>query len=252
MKKSAAVLFAFLCLTLSAFAQREKPATESELAEITARGKMLAEYDQEAWHSTDAVLALSPKEGSFEIYVGKKNGNIWTVGYGKLNEKKDKFLITYEAVQQAAPKDFKVETFSKPKEDAGFFLMAAKAIETAKAEFVPAERRPYNVAVLPAKDEQFYVYFMPAQTKVGVFPIGGDVRFLVSKDGTKLVEIRQLHKSIIEFQVPSGIKPDTGYHTAILDEIPELVVTQKFVYRIETDGTIRYLMTTEAFKKVGK
>ncbi|MCY7347483.1 MAG: hypothetical protein LH614_14865, partial [Pyrinomonadaceae bacterium] len=60
----------------------------------------------------------------------------------------------------------------------------------------------------------------------------------------------------------------TGYHTAILDDvpedtdvfhvlarepkIPELVVTSKYVYRVAEDGTTIYLMTTEAFRKVGK
>jgi hypothetical protein len=59
-----------------------------------------------------------------------------------------------------------------------------------------------------------------------------------------------------------------GYHTAILDDIPEdtdvfhvlarepkvpeLVVTAKYVYRILIDGSIHYLMPTEAFKKIGK
>lgn len=268
MKKLVTVGLICLCLALSVLAQREKPAADIELAEITERGKLLAEYDQAAWHSTDAVAALSPKEGSFDIYVGRKNGNVWTVVYGKLNDKKDKFLIAYEAIQQAALQNFKVEAFSKPKENTEFFLNAAKAIETTKAVFVPAERRPYNVAILPAKDGQFYVYFVPAQTENGIFPLGGDTRFLVSKDGSKIVETRQLHKAIIEFQVPSGAKPESGFHTAILDNIPEdtdvfhvlarepkvpeLVVTQKFVYQIAADGTIRYLMTTEAFKKIGK
>ena len=268
MKRSAAVLLFCLCLAFTVFAQREKPATEAELAEITQRGRMLAEYDTAAWHSTDAVLALSPKEGVFNVYIGRKTGNAWTVAYGKLNEKKDKFLIAYEAVQQALPKDFKVQTFAVPKADTEFFLTAAKAIETAKAEFVPAQQRPYNVAILPAKDGNFYVYFVPAQTQTKIFPLGGDVRFLISKDGSKIVEKRQLHKAIIEFQVPAGVTPMTGFHTAILDDvpedtdvfhvlarepkIPELVVTQKFVYRIAPDGTIIYLMTTEAFKKVGK
>ena len=171
MKKITIVLFICLCFTLTVFAQREKVGTEAELAEITQRGKMLAEYDVAAWHSTDAVLALSPKEGSFEVFIGKKNANIWTVVYGKLNEKKDKFLIAYEAVQQSTPKIFKVETFTKPKEDTGFFLNAAKSIEITKTEFVPAQKRPYNLAVLPAKDGQFYVYFMPAQTETGIFPL---------------------------------------------------------------------------------
>lgn len=268
MKKTFTLLFIVLGFTLSLYAQREKPAAETELSEITKRGKMLAEYDQAAWHSTDAVMALSPKEGSITGFIGEKNGDKWTVVYGKLNDKKDKYLIAYEAIQQSTPQDFKIQQFEKSKEDTGFYLTAAKSVETAKAAFVPAEQRPYNVGIIPAKDGQSYIYFVPAQTENGIFPLGGDTRFLVSKDGTKILETRQLHKSIIDFQVPQNVKPEMGYHTAILDDIPEdtdvfhvlarepklpeFVVTQKFVYRIETDGTIRYLMTTDAFKKVGK
>ena len=268
MKKYFTLLFVFLILSLPLYAQREKPATENELSEITQRGKMLAEYDQAAWHSTDAVMALSPKDGSFTGYIAEKKGDKWTVAFGKLNDKKDKYLIAYEAVQQSTPQDFKVQQFEKLKEDAGFCFNVAKSVETAKAVFVPAEQRPYNVGIIPAKDGQFYVYFVPAQTKLGIFPLGGDVRFLISKDGSKILETRQLHKSIIEFQVPKDIKPETGYHTAVLDDvpedtdvfhvlarepkIPELVVTQKFVYRITEDGKVFYLMTTDAFKKIGR
>ena len=254
--------------TAAAFAQRTKPADPAELAAISQRGRMLAEYDVAAWHSTDMVVALKPKDGEIGGYVARKTGNIWTVVYGRLSEKKDKYLIAFEATQQSLPNEFKIQRYEKPKEDSGAFLNAARALETAKAAFVPAQPRPYNAAVLPAADGKFYVYLVPAQTELGVFPLGGDARLTISGDGIKLLETRQLHKSIIEFQVPKDAKPETGYHTAILDDvpedtdvfhvlarepkIPELVVTQKFVYQIAPDGTIRYLMTTDAFKKVGQ
>ena len=57
-----------------------------------------------------------------------------------------------------------------------------------------------------------------------------------------------------------------AYHTAVLDDVPEdtdvfhvlarrppvpeWVATQKYVYKIEPDGTILYVMTTEAFTKL--
>jgi hypothetical protein len=256
-----------LLFTVVVLAQRTEPASKTELTEITERGRMLYAYDVAAWHSTDAVMALSPPEGSFARYIAQKNASGWTVAYGKLNEKRDKFLIAYEATQGATPKEFIVKKFDTPKEDAGFYLFAARAIDAAIKDFGGATR-PYNVAVLPAKENQLYVYLVPAQTKVGVFPLGGDVRYLISADGQKIVEKRQLHKSIIEFSVPEGMKPEMGYHTAILDDVPEdtdvfhvlarepkiaeLVVTNKYVYRIAEDGTIMYLMTREAFTKVGK
>jgi hypothetical protein len=188
------------------------------------------------------------------------------VAFGRFNEKRDKFLIAYEASQGKNPKEFNVKKFETPKEDTGFFLATAKAIETCLSDFKGAAR-PYNVAVLPAASNQIYVYLVPAQTKEGVYPLGGDTRYLVSQDGSKIVEKRQLHISIIEFATPPELqKVEAGYHTAVLDDIPEdtdvlhvisrkpsvaeWVATKQYVFRIEPDGTINYVMTTEAFKKV--
>src|SRR3712207_7392288 len=51
--------------------------------------------------------------------------------FGRFNEKRDKFLIVYEANQGASPKVFTVKKYDPPKEDAGFYFSAAQAIETA-------------------------------------------------------------------------------------------------------------------------
>lgn len=265
------LLFVLLFSFSNVFAQREKPAAQAELDEITARGKMLYEYDVAAWHSTDAVMALSPPEASIERYIARKTDKGWVVAYGKFNEKKDKFLIVYEAAQGAKAEEFKAAKLEKPKEDAGFFLNAARAHETTVNDFIKTNppQRPYNFAVLPTEAGEFFVYALPAQTEIGVFPLGGDIRYRISKDGAKIVEKRQMHRSIIEFAVPPEMaKIETGYHTAILDDVPEdsdvfhvltrtpkvpeLVVTNKFVYQIAADGTIKYLMTREAFTKIGK
>jgi hydrogenase maturation factor len=111
-----------------------------------------------------------------------------------------------------------------------------------------------------------YVYVLPAQVEQGVYPLGGDVRYLVSQDDSRIVEKRQFHKSIIEFAIPPETqKAEAGYHTAVLDDVPEdtdvfhvlvrkssvpeWVATRQYVYRIETDGVINYLKTREAFMK---
>ena len=258
-------LLILLISSVATFAQTQRttPASETELAQITERGRALAEYDVAAWHGSDAVMALKPTEGSVVRYIAKRTSNGWTVAFGRLNEKRDKFLISYEAIQGSTPQQFKASKLGPPKEDAGFFLFAARAIETSLAGF-KGEARPYNVAVLPAPSDQLYVYVLPAQTQNGVYPLGGDARYVVSGDGLKILEKRQMHKAIIEFSMSGTVQ--AGYHTAILDQIPEdsdvfhvlvrkpsvpqLIGTSLFVYHIEPDGKIRYLMTMEAFRKL--
>lgn len=262
-KLTPVVLLLALCCAAASAQKRETRASDAELAEITERGRMLAEYDVAAWHATDAVVALSPPEGSVARYIARKTGASWTVVFGRFNDKRDKFLIAYEATQGATAKEFKVKKHETPLADAGFYLAAARAVDVVLADF-RGESRPYNVAVLPSKSDQFYVYVLPAQTTNGVYPHGGDVRYLVSADGAKVVEKRQLHRSILEFKTTPNT--EAGYHTAIVDNVPEdtdvfyvltrqpstpeFIMTEKFLYRVETDGTVRYVMTREAFTKI--
>lgn len=259
------ILTLLLLLFVSeATAQRTEPPAKAELAEITERGRQLAQYDVAAWHASDAVIATKPEQGAVERYIAKKEGDTWTVMFGRLNDKGDKFLIAYEARQAATPKEFKVKKHSPAKEDTGFFLAAAKAIALSLAEFTGVQR-PYNVAVLPAPSNQLYVYVVPAQTNSAVFPLGGDARYLVSADGSKIVTKRQLHKAIIEFSASGNDNPAAGFHTAVLDDIPEdtdvfhvlsrrpsvpeYIGTKQFIFRIEPDGTINYLMTMDEYRK---
>lgn len=99
---------------------------------------------------------------------------------------------------------------------------------------------------------------MPAQTKAGVYPLGGDVRYLMTADGGTIVDKRQLHKTIIVLapsSIPKGTTPATGVHTHVLSEVPEdtdvfhvltrqppqsefIGTTNKKPYEISTDGTI--------------
>ena len=256
-----------LALFLSAAAapaqKRETVPSKEELAAITERGRRLAEYDVAAWHGTDAVQALSPAEGSVTRFIARKGEKGWAVAFGRFNDRRDKFLVAYEAVQGASPTEFKATKHDPPKESTDFYLFAARAAETALKDF-RGEARPYNVAVLPAESGKLYVYVVPAQTRHGVYPHGGDARYLVSPDGSAVVEKRQMHRSVIEFEI--GPTTEGSFHTAIVDNVPEdtdvffvlsrkpsvpeFIMTEKFFYKVEPDGTIQYLMSREAYMKM--
>jgi len=229
------------------------PPAAEKLAAITERGRMLYEYDQAAWHGTDAVQMANPKTVEGQRYIAKKENGKWRVVFGKLNEEGTRFAITYEADEQATVREFTAQQEPEELADQGFFLYAARAIEVAMKDFGGASR-PYNIAVLPAPSEQIYVYLYPAQTKARVYPLGGDVRYLVSADGM-ILEKRQMHKTILETAPPLGKKVAAGYHTHVLSDLPEdtdvfHVLTQdppvpefvgagRYMYQVKTDGTIR-------------
>jgi len=257
MPKLSVAVWLILLLASISFAGKKKPEPDPIMPDVTARGRALYEYDQAAWHATDALRAAEPATQPLGRYIARKSDAGWTVAFGRLNDQRDEFLVAYEATQGATPQQFTVRKFEPPKTDTSFYLAAAKGIEIALQDF-RGERRPYNVAVLPAPSNQLYVYVVPAQTDTKVYPLGGDARYLVSSDGSTIVEKRQLHKTIIENrgELPKGTTPAASFHTHILSDVPEdtdvfFVLTRKpampeFVgtrnkklYEISPDGTIR-------------
>jgi len=236
-----------------ATAQEDAPPTSAELAAITERGRLLYEYDQAAWHATDAAQTANPKTVEGQRYIAKKENGKWIVVFGKLSDDRSRFDISHEADEQATLRAFDVQKEPAERHDEGFFLFAARAIEVAIRDF-GGSMRSYNVAVLPAAVDQMFVYLYPAQTKTRVYPLGGDVRYLLSLDGTKILEKRRMHKTILETAPKSGKKTVAGFHTHVLSDlpedtdvfhvltqdppVPEMVATPHFLYRVSTDGTI--------------
>ena len=244
-------------LAIPAHSQPAKPPSDQELAAITQRGTVLAAYDAAARHATAAVEGLQPAAGKIVRYIARQTAIGWTVDFGRLNPDGTKFLTAYEAVQTDAPTHFAVGLFDPQREDTGFNLAAARAIDLALKDF-RGENIPYNVAVLPGGTRGNLVYLYPAQVKNGVYPYGGDARYFVSPDGTTIYEKRQMHKSVVESipaQIPEGAASAAGHHTHTLTNLPEdtdvfLVLNRQprvpeyvgaggHVYKIDVDGTIK-------------
>ncbi|MGO8788742.1 MAG: hypothetical protein ACLQVL_15355 [Terriglobia bacterium] len=250
-----ACLFAICTLVLATarISASSKP-SDAELAAITARGVLLAEYDTVAWQATDAVKATHPAKGRVGRYIARKTEAGWLVDFGRFNQAQDKFLVAYEAVEMGSPAHFEVKGFDPAREDMGWNLAAARGIETAARDF-GATSRPYNIAILPDESEGMYVYLYPAQINAGVYPFGADVRYRVSLDGTKIIEKHQMHKTVIE-SVPARthLNVAVGYHSHVLSDlpedtdvmvvltrkpqVPEIVITRTYMFNIDVDGKI--------------
>jgi len=246
-----AVLFAICCAVAARAGSSNKPSS-AELAAITARGRMLAEYDTAAWQATDAVLATHPKSEPSGRYIGHKTDAGWVVDFGYLNEAGDKFVVNYEVAQAGAK--LEVKSFNPERQDTGWNLSAARGMKTALADFSGVDH-PYNIAALPAEGGSLYVYVYPGQVKTGVYPLGADARYRLSPDGMKIVDKRQMHKSLIEsVSADPKVKVESGYHTHVLSDVPEdtdvmlvltreprvpeIVVAGTYVFTIDVSGNI--------------
>jgi hypothetical protein len=227
------------------------------LDSISARGRSIAAYDAAAWHGTDAVLALRPPESRLGTYLARQRSDgRWEVVFGRQSSGADTFYVAYRAVQSAAGSDgYSAASLEPDEPDTGDYAAAARALSLAIHAFGPV-RRPYNRIALQSSPDEWLVYLVPAPTRAGFWPLGGDVRYRISRDGRQLREARRLHNTVLEFGPPAkpGNVIKAGMHSAVLDDrpedtdvfyvltrqprIPEYIVSQSFYFSIDTTGHI--------------
>ncbi|MCU0649033.1 MAG: hypothetical protein MUF00_13615 [Gemmatimonadaceae bacterium] len=243
----------------AATSARLAPPAPDSLEAITRRGYQLANYDAAAWQGTDAVMALRPARDAFTTYLAREIGGRWTVSFGSLSPGGDTLRVTYEAVAGTSEGEpFTARAVVPARPETGALAAMARTIADVRTR-LGQPTRPMNIAVLSAPDGGWYTYVAPAQTRADVYPLGGDTRYHYSADGRALRATRVLHRSIIEFGTPAATngRLEYGTHTAVLDNIPEdtdvwhvlvrepkvpeLIVTDAFIYRIDVDGRIRLL-----------
>jgi hypothetical protein len=214
-----AALVALAVVLPAARGQVNEADLKEDLAATTERGHALYDYDQAAWHGTDAIFALHPDMSNAAQYICTRTTKGWRVVFPRWNATHNRLTVAYEAAE-TAPGQYKAHKVDPP-EDAGDDLLAKeRALELVASDFRHSDR-PYNSAILHGPNGAWYVYFYPGQTKDTVWPIGGDVRYTVSPDGSKIVEKRQLHKSILDQDLDPAKKPQSGFHTHVLSDVPE-------------------------------
>ena len=233
-----------------------KPPDQEALDLVTERGLELVDYDAATAAATDAIAKINVNSKLVEHIIAHEEEDKWIVSFGKLNAKKDAFVVAYEAVEGDEPGDFRLKTIDPPRSEKGFPLAAAKGIALVLKDHEGPER-PYNILLGRDPDDQIRVYLTPAPTDPKEWVLGEDVRYLVAADGAKIVEKRILHDKLIEKPAltESKIKSDTvsRHETTIADipedtdvyhvltrehSVPEIIVTPHFEFKIDLDGAI--------------
>jgi len=243
------LLSAVLCAQFGALAQEKAAEPKLDLAAITARGRALYAYDQAAWHGTDAIFALKPDTKGLAHYICSMTATGWVIVFPQWNEAHDQLLVIYEAREKDGK--FVARKLDTPAAADSDLVAKERALELVIADF-PKPNRPYNTAILPAPDGNLFVYLYPGQTTQNVWPIGGDLRYIISGDGKTIVDRRRLHEAILDMETRANQKG--GYHTHPMSDVPEdtdvlyvlnrkpsvpeFVGTPRQIYEIDTDGNI--------------
>lgn len=197
----------------------QTPDLKATLAGISHRGRELYAYDQAATYGTDAIFALKPKTEGLTHYICVHTPKGWRVIFGRWNPDHKSVMVAYDAVEKT-PTKYEAHKIDPPTLGDKELQISEAALELATRDFT-LPKRPYNTAVLPAPGGKFYVYLYPGQIKSNTWPIGGDVRYTISADGQKILEKRQLHKSILDAQAKPGSNEVAGYHFHVLTSLPE-------------------------------
>jgi len=127
---------AILAICVGPLAAQVRPPSADSLAGITERGKILAEYDQAAWHATDAVMLLTPAENEIQGYVAQRQDGVWVVSFGRVSPDGRAFMVAYEARESSTePHSFAVTKHKPAKSETGDLAGAARAVDVARVAF---------------------------------------------------------------------------------------------------------------------
>lgn len=227
----------------SVAADKASQLTEADQAAAVlaiTRGRLLHDYDQAAWHTTDTMLEdIDPRESGVRGWVVTPQGDDLLVTYWKPDG--GGYAGVYSALWTGTDVTARtvLEGDATRLSDEQLRLIQARQAVDPKG-LAGCSTHPFNTVVLPDADGTILVYFLTPQTSLSSVPMGGHYRFTV-KDG-KVVDQRKFTNSCIELDLKgSGNgKPAALVISHLLDPVP----TEIHVFSVYAAGIPIYVQTT--------
>lgn len=235
-----AALGALVLAAAAPLAAADEPAapTSEELAAVqlaVERGRTLYEYDQAAWHTTDALREdiRNLEESGIRGWVVIPTGDGWMVTYWK--PEGDGFAGVYSAVwskqRVRQRKQLKGESAVLTPEQLAL-IAARNAVDD--SGLMRCADSPFNTVVMPDEGgRDIFVYLLTPQTSTTSIPIGGHHRFTVRSG--EVVEQRSFTKTCLELAIATADRDEQPVALGVshlLDPVPtELHVFSMFAAR---------------------
>lgn len=242
---------------------------DSKLRKVESLGRQLYEYDMASWAASDSLMTRKPDESTLGTFLAVRESGIWKVGFGKLSDDANSFLLYHEAVYNPKKQTCKVTSFKEPKKNTGFYFKAAKALEK-MFKVVKPEAQPYNFAVIPSGSDNLYLYYYPAQASYDTYRFGGDVRYTFNTKSNSITDTLRLHEAILNMPyvkdktqeinatlssaIVTDIPVETDVLYVLLRKFPaeHRVATKKGIYVITPEGKIRKIQSEKSKEQQSK
>ena len=237
----------------SAFCEEQVPSFE-ELGMIELRGRQIVEYERVSLAAA-GLLPADLDSAKLENYIAVKQPGVWTVYFGKISDDGAKFNAAY--IYSCPADSFgQMKLEGAGREISGEILKLARAVKLA-AESINKEKSfpRYNSDAFREQDGTITVYLIPGNDKPGVAVLGGDFKFSVSKDGSRIIQKAKLHKEALEIPLAgspgafnkhlsdSSLPTETDVAFVLLYPTlaPQYIVGPKWMSRVDDGGKIYIL-----------
>lgn len=248
--------------TATEAAGREQP-VPADLAQAVERsgaiGRLLYVFDEVAAIGTDALLA--------EVPDLQRHG---VAGYVPMQEMGDdgkptsSFLVSFFTAQPTPRVAYDVRVspnakpvvlpFTPPKKATPGFASLARARQLA-LKSVPSSGQPINPVLVPAEaigESGVLVYLLAGTAEPDVVVLGQHTRVHVSEDGTRVLAVTPLTKSVMEINTRSSgggsiaaitvthsttdYPLETHVFASLLSRLPIYVLTARGTWRVQGDA----------------
>ncbi|HEV8120084.1 MAG TPA: hypothetical protein VGQ67_03745 [Candidatus Polarisedimenticolia bacterium] len=239
-----------------------RPSDEA-LKGVTELGRKIASYHEGIERCRAALKAQRADLEDARAVMVDRNGVLHVVFMRPEtgpNETRPLMMVADAVFQPKAGEVVSLQVIDPSKAapvDAAAFLRAlesARAGATTSAHLTP----PYIEAAFKEKPNGAYTVYVQSKPEgARMARFGADVLVRVGADGSALAEVRSLHDATVNIQVPAkgGTEPTLHSHgtgdlptetdiATVLEHptlAPHLVLTPRYMFRIESDGSITYI-----------
>lgn len=240
----------------------ERPSEEA-LHQVETRGRRIASYHEAVARTRAKHERQVPDLDESVRWVTVERGGSMKVivlrPVSSATEPKAWQMLAEVGFNSKAGEVTTFERHMPPRQAPADALALQRAIDAAAAViglYVPDSRAPFEVSAFKETDKTISVY-LQATPENGILRFGSDLLSQVSGDGVKVTKSTPLHVGTPAMPVPTSAAGEPTLHSHVEGDLPtetdvamviehpklapHLVLTPRYMFRIDQSGAITYL-----------